>query len=170
MTTIHPYDRVELRNVKHAQFASEETDCFEAAVYIDGVKTGTVSNDGHGGCNRYEPHDLVVTLEAIALQGPRIKTDCMTKGQFLELDPDADTLIGEKLNAWLQERDFKRLIKRVVIKLPTDKPGEFRIVGTKALKPTPEVLASIARQYPTATILNAMPYADALHMYREDRQ
>lgn len=33
-------DRVTLRNIKHAAFASQETECFNATVYIDGVKEG----------------------------------------------------------------------------------------------------------------------------------
>jgi hypothetical protein len=164
-TTTHPYDRVELRNVKHAQFASEETDCFAATVYIDGKKAGTVSNDGHGGCNRYEPHNLETTLQAIALQGPRIKTDYMTKGQFLELDPDADTLIGDKLEAWLSERALKRLLKRVVLKMPTNKPGEFTIIGNKALKPDERTLDIIAKQFPEGIILNRLAYPEALALY-----
>lgn len=40
--------RISLKNFKHAKFASQETQCFGAAVYFDGVKIGDASNDGHG--------------------------------------------------------------------------------------------------------------------------
>jgi len=47
---------IELKNVKISGFASEETLCFEAAVYVDGKKAFLVKNDGHGGCNDYVPN------------------------------------------------------------------------------------------------------------------
>lgn len=53
---------ISLKNIKHAAFASQETDCFEASVYIDGKRAGYVSNDGHGGSNNYFPPTLYKTL------------------------------------------------------------------------------------------------------------
>lgn len=53
---------IQLKNVKHAEFMSHETECFQAAVYIDGEKAGTVSNDGHGGANLYVPEALYLRL------------------------------------------------------------------------------------------------------------
>lgn len=49
--------RIQLKNVKYAAFASEETHCYEASVYFDGKKVGTVKNDGHGGCDYQYPTD-----------------------------------------------------------------------------------------------------------------
>lgn len=40
--------KVELKNIKIAKFASEETLCFEATIYIDGKRSGTVKNNGWG--------------------------------------------------------------------------------------------------------------------------
>jgi hypothetical protein len=42
-----------LKNVKIAEFASQETWCFEATLYLDDKRIGTVTNDGHGGANYY---------------------------------------------------------------------------------------------------------------------
>ena len=53
---------ITLKNVKHAEFMSHETECFQATVYIDGEKAGTVSNDGHGGANLYIPQSLYLRL------------------------------------------------------------------------------------------------------------
>lgn len=46
---------LELRNVKHAEFASEETACYRATLYVDGRKFCEVSNEGHGGCDDHYP-------------------------------------------------------------------------------------------------------------------
>ena len=48
--------KIDLKNLKFAEFASQETNCFSATVYIDGVKATTISNDGHGGPNRVMSH------------------------------------------------------------------------------------------------------------------
>lgn len=49
--------KIEIRGIKYSGFASQETNCIEATVYIDGVRSGTVRNDGHGGCNYFHPHE-----------------------------------------------------------------------------------------------------------------
>jgi hypothetical protein len=50
-----PEPVVELRGVKYAEFASDETACYRATLYVDGAKFCEVSNDGHGGCDDYFP-------------------------------------------------------------------------------------------------------------------
>lgn len=46
---------ITLKNIKHSEFASHETHCFEATVYIDGKRAFGVENDGQGGPNNYFP-------------------------------------------------------------------------------------------------------------------
>lgn len=116
---------VELRNVKCAAFASQETSCFAATVYIDGEKQGTVENDGHGGCNFYHPFSIQDKLAAIAATLPDIQFDGQT------LKQDADILIGDLLNAYLQKRDLKRLCSKKTLfrlKSETYQDGEYRTV------------------------------------------
>jgi len=38
---------IELRGIKRTAWASEETHCYQATLYVDGEKWGTVSNQGH---------------------------------------------------------------------------------------------------------------------------
>ncbi|MCQ9617397.1 hypothetical protein L1889_12415 [Paenalcaligenes niemegkensis] len=49
METIIKQDRIALKNLKVAQFASEETLCFTATVLFDGVAIAQARNDGRGG-------------------------------------------------------------------------------------------------------------------------
>lgn len=117
--------RVELRGVKYAAFASQETSCFSASVYINGVKEGSVENQGCGGSNFYHPHTLNDKLSAIAGKLPDI--ECY--GQTLK--QDADILIGDLLNAFLQRRDLKRVCaKKTCFRLlsETYNDGEYRTV------------------------------------------
>ena len=46
---------ITIKNLKTAEFASHETLCFSATVYVDGVRSFTAENDGNGGCNFYHP-------------------------------------------------------------------------------------------------------------------
>lgn len=98
--------RVDLKNIKYAAFASQETNCFEASVYIDGKREGVVWNDGRGGCNSYQPQALVERLEAYAKTLPPIKSD------FGMLSVDADVLLNELLESHLEAKENKRLCKR----------------------------------------------------------
>jgi len=43
-----------LKNVKICEWASEETTCFEATLYIDGKSIGRVHNEGCGGAHFYD--------------------------------------------------------------------------------------------------------------------
>jgi hypothetical protein len=45
--------KLTVKNYKHCEWASEETDCFTASLYLDGKRIGTAENSGHGGCDFY---------------------------------------------------------------------------------------------------------------------
>ena len=48
---------LEMKAIKFSEWASEETYCYQANVYLDGKPLAMVSNDGHGGCDRDYSHD-----------------------------------------------------------------------------------------------------------------
>lgn len=86
---------IKLKNVKHSEFASHETDCFQASVYIDGKKAGTVINDGQGGPNYYEPHRLYETLSNYC---DVIPTDMLGNKQH------PDEIIGNLFESWYDKK------------------------------------------------------------------
>ena len=45
--------RLTVKNYKHCEWMSEETDCYTASLYLDGKRIGTAENSGHGGCDMY---------------------------------------------------------------------------------------------------------------------
>lgn len=93
---------VELKNVKTSKFASEETICFEASVYVDGVKVGVVSNDGRGGCNMWSPWSAEAQVKAIALAMPKYKNETFEV---------ADQLVNDLLMRIDVEKEVKRKMK-----------------------------------------------------------
>ena len=46
--------RIRLKNIQTNKDLSQETFCYSASLYFDGVKVGRVSNDGHGGPDHFE--------------------------------------------------------------------------------------------------------------------
>jgi hypothetical protein len=124
--------KIELKNVKHAAFASEETDCFEASVYIDGVRSGKASNEGRGGCTNFDPRSLEVMLDEYAKTLPKIDmSEYGLTGESQFMEQSAETLIGNLLNVYLTERHEKRLCaKSVLYRIPGQsyKLGEYNVI------------------------------------------
>ncbi len=46
--------KVTIKNLKYAAFASQETSCFEATIYVDGKRFCTARNEGSGGPDCYD--------------------------------------------------------------------------------------------------------------------
>lgn len=44
---------IEVKSIKTVQWASEETTCYQAMIWIDGKKAIHAGNDGHGGCDMF---------------------------------------------------------------------------------------------------------------------
>lgn len=159
--------KIELRNVKHAAFASQETPCFSAAVFIDGKKAGEASNQGHGGPNHIQPRSLEDALTAHAATLPDVATDYEIDGKPFSLRPTADYLISEAFTDWATERDLSRLLKG---KLVFIKGG--KILATKKIDPaTLKVLLAdgdnLRQRHGADVVLNALPFAEALDLYRK---
>lgn len=166
--------KIELRNVKHAAFASQETECFTASIFIDGEKAGEVSNEGQGGSDNFRPWALEKTLDEYAKTLPQYDaSDLYGKPPGTEMaDHSAETLIGELLNEWLVTKDLKRRIGKKMLFTVKGKKGIFA-VSFKQPGALPKVLAdkamlaTFAHRHQTETILNTLPFDEALKIFRE---
>ena len=156
----HPMN-IELRNVKYAAFASEETPCFSAAVFIDGKRVGEVSNDGHGGCHRYSSWELEQRLDAHAKTLPPLKDEYFSEG----LEQDADLFINTLLEHALMVRDLKRLLKDRLVFTRDGKVHQTKRLPPDALA---QALANPGRalaQFKATALLNALPFDEALALF-----
>ena len=155
--------KIELNNLKHSDFASQETYCFEASVYIDGKKAGTVSNQGCGGCHSYHPNTLYPLLKAEADKLPPEQWDL--GGQSLTITPDADTIISELVTEALQAKDLKAGMRRRILFIGED----GSVYETKTMEAA-ELAKQLSRPnlhevLKTKTILNLLPFPEALSIY-----
>lgn len=157
--------KIELKNVKYSDFASHETSCFEASVYIDGKRMGTASNDGQGGSHNYDSRELV---EALMAHAKTLPTRTWTlNGEALEVPPTTDTVIDDLLMAYLYGRDLKRAMSKRV--LFVDKDGILRETKSMIKAQLEALLKSetLPQRLQSTRILNLMPFDTALTTYRE---
>lgn len=153
--------KFELKNVSHSESLSEETNAFTASLYIDGVKFCTVSNHGTGGPDDYSG----VTRSEIERVNAWLKANTpKIESHGVTLDNDLELVVGDLLEDWLTRRDLKAAMRKDV--LWRDSDGKLYAVKIKG-RPVGTLIAAIATRHPGAPILNAMPEAEALAIWRQ---
>lgn len=139
--------KIELRKVAHYPRLSQETDAFNADLYIDGVKRATVENDGHGGPNMVHPWQVMKEIEAYAATLP-------PEEMFGRMVPiSGDYLISKILGDHLVEKDLKKLLKSKTV---------FVLDGKCFTMKAPH-----RPHEAQAQILNDLPLEKALELYKK---
>jgi hypothetical protein len=160
--------KIELKNVKHSEFASHETYCFMASVYINGKKAGSVSNHGHGACNTYHPATLETIITQHAHTLPALTYE--SAGEVHSMLQDADCVIGDLMNAWLFTRDLKQALDKRILFI--NKDGELRQTKTITPKAKLNIFLASPEHYLKSLngckVLNLLPFDEALSIYRQE--
>jgi hypothetical protein len=157
--------KIELKNIKHSEFASHETNCYEATIYIDGKKAGVVSNDGHGGCDHVTPWELAVEIDAYAKTLPKMSIG--TGLNTIEAEQNHETIFADIVAEWLHAKDLKRALSRYVM-FTRDDGRLYQSAGMKK-----DALAKylsepkLPEAIKSKEILNLMPFDKALQIYRQ---
>jgi len=156
--------KLELKNIKHANWASEETQCYDAVLYVDGSPFLMVSNEGRGGADRDD-------------QDPRFKGDFTSKyGALREYCREAykfkgfrDTWINGSielachtlLEEHLEAKFYKKVLKQVCF---VDDNGDL-LSFPKKVKPSLTIYNTIREQrddLKNVTFLNELSFDDAV--------
>ncbi len=147
--------KIEIKNVKHSEFASHETDCFEATVYFNGKRSFIASNDGQGGCNRYYPikggDQVAVYKQVEKLNKELVKEIIYT--EHGTLTNDLDLVIGEMLVTWQLKKRAKSLLRKVCV-IAGGRLMSFNISAQAYQRDPSAVSRAIFKKYPDADILN----------------
>jgi hypothetical protein len=152
--------KIELKSIKYAAFASQETSCYSATLWVDGVKIGTVENDGHGGCDSFWGDQQIFDKANAWCKENLPKWDGYDGEPH---DTDLEMHCGTLLVQWLCRRDLKRLMaKKVVFKTPD---GMYEVAHKGNLNST---VARMRDKYPDAQILNTMAFDDALEIFMKE--
>jgi hypothetical protein len=160
--------KIELKNIKHSEFASHETNCYQATIYIDGKKVGTVENDGRGGCDNVHPYQVAQQIDAYAKTLPKriCKFIDPDTGKPAELEQTYETIFGELVNDWLIAKDLKRMMSKRVLFLKDD--GHIYQTRTMAADALKQYLnePKLAELYKGKQVLNLLPFDQALNIYK----
>ena len=152
--------RLELKSIKYAKFMSQETACYEGKIYVDGKFFATAINEGQGGPDAYHRNlnykgdwnAKFKEIEAFFARLPKLPDPYFPDGmeQTLEL------WCGKQLDRQLAKRDLYRLFKTKI--LYTEDGSTMYTTGF-------ENNARIKVREPSATILNDLPFEEALEIY-----
>lgn len=170
---------VTLKNIKYAAFMSEETNCFEATIYVDGKKAGHASNEGHGGPTSIHPSELETRLNAYGKTLPRVPFT-MTEEQWAiteasgasipdgtSFEQNGEYIIDKLIGDWL---DAKTLKKQMSKKLLFTKLGANGIYETntltKAFIERTRKDRSLLSKIDYEKVLNFLPFEEALEIYK----
>jgi hypothetical protein len=157
--------KITLKNVKHSKFASHETYCFEATIYVDDKKAGTVFNDGQGGPHNVHPR----TLEVLLMEHAKTLPERTVKFEGVEpftFQPSYESLIDDALNAHLCAKDLKRLLSTQIVYLKGGALMAAKFRTTAYLKawvanPNRNALEGVDND----KVLNLLPFDEALALY-----
>lgn len=153
--------KIELKSIQYSAFASQETSCYSANLYVDGRKIGTVGNDGQGGCDRF--HGDRAAFDAADLW---CRTN-LPKWAGLDgetLDTDLELHCGALIDDWLAAKHLRSTLRANVMFLH---PVDGRLYQVRHKGEIARTTAAVTRQHPGATVLNSQPFEAALALYRK---
>lgn len=147
---------IELRKVKISEWASRETTCFEAEVWVNGKKLGWVGNDGHGGMHDADM-EVVKVLSEYAATLPE-RPWGFTEGTF---KPNFETVVDDLLDEHNRQKDVKSFMRKRTKNVLYHINGEFWTCkpGSAGLE---DAIRFIKQKHgDEATIVNDMATKDA---------
>ena len=114
--------KIELKKISFNERMSEETNCFIADLYIDGVKAGECKNEGHGGPTDYygiekRQTELIRQAEAYCKSLPKIKYGDM------EWDNSLEHVIDQLLEDHLKAKETAKMKRKMKTCVLVGKPN-----------------------------------------------
>ena len=178
--------RITIGSLKVAEFASEETTCFSATVYLDGKAFARASNEGRGGNTNFEPlgrkgwndpafQKMLKEAEAFASSFPPEVTeydDPQDPSQKMTIPYSLEYLVnGLVEDTRFQKRmasAYRRTAKRRVLFLkPDGKVYQTAVIPDLTTNTARifDVCQKIKAKNPEAVILNMLPPAKAVELF-----
>ena len=174
--------RITLKSIKYTAWASQETHCFQAVIYLDGKRALNVENDGRGACNNYwgiknqtKSEELEMLTKCTKYGADFIKENrdltMEVDGETIDLSdmPDSellDWLITDLVNEHLCLKEMKRCLKSKI----TLFDGEDKKIYTFKSKPTPEAMSACKKANSDKdhwVYLNDLSEQEALKLWRK---
>ena len=174
--------RITLKSIKYTAWASQETHCFQAVIYLDGKRALNVENDGRGACNNYwgikdqtKSEELEMLTKCTKYGADFIKENrdltMEVDGETIDMSdmPDSellDWLIADLVNEHLCLKEMKRCLKSKITFFDTERGDVYAF----KYKPTPEAMSSCKRNYSDKdhwVYLNDLSEQEAFKLWRK---
>ena len=164
--------KLAVKNVKHSDFASHETLCFECTVYFDGVKVATAENDGRGGETfvHFYDRDTEEKVRAWEKEQPKIVSEYKSNKddeEFFSYPFSLESAIDPLVSDFLTERDLKRKLKtKLLITDDTCGSGQFytwtlKVFGQRPIEDIANAVVA-GNKFENPVVLNMLPFDEAL--------
>jgi len=174
--------RITLKSIKYTAWASQETHCFQAVIYLDGKRALNVENDGRGACNNYWGIKNQTKSEELEMLTKCTKygADFIKENRDLTMEVDGETidmsdmpeselldwLIADLVNEHLCLKEMKRCLKKKIFFFDTENKNIYSF----NLKPTTEAMSSCKRNYSDKdhwVYLNDVSEQEAFKLWRK---
>ena len=159
--------KLELKNIKHSEFASHETFCFEANLYVNGKPFAHVRNDGQGGADYLYQDPRFKDLEAWNKCHALVKIHCADKFRWTMgdgwIEGSIETACHELMTDYLIRKDLNKALKEPCYL------DNNQIVSYNVSSKRPNIFDKIRRQLekPDLVFLNELPKDEAFKMFKE---
>jgi len=156
--------KLELKNIKYAEWASQETACYDANLYVGGQPFAFVSNDGHGGADRVDrdPRFKGIWSETLEEAEQYCREAYKFKGyKGTWHNGNLEIACGALLGAHLDRKHYKKLLRQVCF---LTEEGEL-MSFPKKVKPEPSIYDTIREardDLKNVTFLNELSFDDAV--------
>ena len=177
METITKQNRITLKNLKVADFASEETLCFTATIVFDDTPIAEARNDGHGGSTFLRALNgkaaLLARAEAFPKGLPPTPPDLGQEGEDPHyIDMTLDFLVDELADAMHAERKvraaFNRDIGNKVLFIKDGRLLFLKGIKLKAIADRAAYFAKLrSRQDQPIVILAELPADEAFAIWKQ---
>jgi hypothetical protein len=166
--------KIEVRNLKYSAFASQETTCFEASIYIDGKLVGSARNAGHGGPTHIEPRACEERLNTYAATLPMVVTNIKNEDDpsgFFTYAPTGQTLVDDLVDEALRVRNYEKVLRKRIL---YTKPGKESIFQTHVFTAAGLARAltdpAFIQRLKADKILNLLPREEAIAIINAHRK
>lgn len=164
--------KFELKKISYNSRLSEETSAYTAELWVDGRALCIVSNHGTGGPDNQYPakgrtQADIEAVDAYLKSLPAVDTGMKIDGKPFMMGQDIETKCGELLTDYLIERDMKRALKRTIYFVDPASGKLLNYKGKIEGVQRAHLITETLRKKPGAIILNNLPEAEALAIWKK---
>lgn len=105
--------KIELKNIKHSEELSDDSNAFSANLYVNGKFIATCTDDGNGREINIKANNK--GCQAVLLEA-QTYAKTLPKNEEYDLEMDLELFVGQLVEAYIEEKEFKKAVKKLEAK------------------------------------------------------